>query len=302
MYCVRQRSDRKSLLRQSLLEPLYGKGEEILALNLMPAVELSRLHTQIHLVLQHFASAHDFVKYLCDVYEFYGDRTFNEADAGPRNLTLPAYNVTPLINHQFELEFGKLCQENPLSSLDVIDELWRQPKLEPRRLGAFLLGKIPLDYADQVIERLKGWSLATEDHELVKYLQEFGSLTLRRQANDKWLKVIRSWLESRNSQDEIFGLQSLLPLIHDPDYSDLPEIFPLINEQLASPQPRISYTLQTVLEALAKRTPNETVYLLKAVLRGQNSKELPRLVRRLLPAFPDEQQKSLKTALAEVQK
>jgi hypothetical protein len=60
--------------------------------------------------------------------------------------------------------------------------------------------------------------------------------------------------------------------------------------------------LQTVLEALAKRTPNETIYLLKSVLRQAHSKDLPRLLRRLLPAFPEEQQKSLKAALAEEQK
>jgi hypothetical protein len=72
--------------------------------------------------------------------------------------------------------------------------------------------------------------------------------------------------------------------------------------QLAAPQPRSSYTLQTVIEALAKRTPNETVYLLKSSLRELPTKELPRLVRHLLPAFSEEQQKSLKQALAEIQK
>jgi hypothetical protein len=264
-----------------------------------PAVELTRINTQIRLLTQHYASAEDFVKRLCDLYEFYSDRTFTQSDAGTRSLILPAYNVTPLINHNFELEFGKLCQANPLSSLDVIDELWKQPKLEPRRLAAYLLGKIPLDYTDQVIDRLRAWSRPEEDHKLVKYLQEYGSLLLRRQATKKWLAVIRTWLKRKDSQDQIFGLQSLLPLIDDPDYLDLPEVFDLVALQLASPQPRIAYTLQTVLEALVKRTPNETTYLLKSALLKPHSHELPRLLRRLLPVFPEAQQKSLKLALAE---
>jgi DNA alkylation repair enzyme. len=268
----------------------------------MPAVELSRLHTQIRLVTQHFASAPDFVKYLCDVYEFYGDRTFSESDAGARSLTAPAYNVTPLINHQFELAFGKLCIENPLSTLDVIDELWRQPKLEPRRLAAYLLGKIPVEYSEQVIQRLKKWSVEGEDRDLMKYLQNYGSQNLRLHASDLWLKVIRSWLESQNSQDVIFGLQSLLPLILDPEEANLPQIFPLVRLELSDPQPRSTFALQTVIDAMARRTPNETVYLLKSALRDPHSKELPRLVRRLLTAFPEEQQKSLKDALTEAQK
>ena len=175
----------------------------------MPAVELSRLHTQIRLVTQHYASADDFVKHLCDLYEFYSDRTFSTSDAVQRHLTLPAYNVTPLINRQFELEIGRFCYENPLSSLDIIDKLWQQTKLEPRNLAAFLLGKIPLEYSDQVIARLKKWSSPEEERELVKYLQEYGTITLRKQATQKWLTVIRSWLESKDSQDQLFGLQSL---------------------------------------------------------------------------------------------
>ena len=267
----------------------------------MPAVELSRLHTQIRLVTQHYASADDFVKHLCDLYEFNSDRTFSTSDAVQRHLTLPAYNVTPLINRQFELEIGRFCYENPLSSLDIIDKLWQQTKLEPRNLAAFLLGKIPLEYSDQVIARLKKWSSPEEERELVKYLQEYGTITLRKQATQKWLTVIRSWLESKDSQDQLFGLQSLLPIINDPDYVDLPEIFTLVSIQLSSPQPRVIFTLQTVIAALANRTPNETVYLLKMVLTKPHSKEVPRLFRRLLPVFPEEQQKSLKSALAEVQ-
>jgi hypothetical protein len=268
----------------------------------MPAVELSHLNTQIRLASQYFASANDFVKQLGNIYEFYSDRTFSPSDVSSRNLTLSAYNVTPLINHQFELEFGRLCQENPLSSLDVIDALWKQPKLEPRRLAAFLLGKIPLEYSDKVIQRLKGWSIPEEDHELIRYLQNNGSLLLRKQHTQEWLSVIRTWLQSDNSQDQIFGLQSLLPFINDPDFINLPRIFDLIILQLQTLQPRVTYTLQTVIEALARRTPNEMVYLLKSTLVKTNSKDLARLLRRMIPVFPEEQQKSLKLALAEFQK
>jgi hypothetical protein len=268
----------------------------------MPAVELSRLSTQIRLVSQHFASANDFVKQLNELYEFYSDRTFNKSDASSRNLTLPAYNVTPLINHQCELAFGKLCQENPLSSLDVIDALWQQPRLEPRRLAAFLLGKIPLEYADQVIQRLKAWSKPEEDHELIKYLQNNGSLLLRKQHTQEWLDVIRFWLQSEDSQDQIFGLQSLLPFIDDPDFSNLPRVFDLIILQIQNLHPRVTYTLETVIEALAARTPSETVYILKSTLVKTNSKDLARLIRRMIPIFPEEQQKSLKLALNEMQK
>ena len=274
------------------------EGEGSLARFFMPAVELSRLHTQIKLVSQHYASPVDFVKRLSDLYEFYSDQTFTQADSSSRSLTLPSYNVTPLINHQFEMEFSKLCLENPLSSLGVIDELWKHSRLEPRRLAAFLLGRIPLSHSDQVIQRLRSWSKPEEDHELVKYLQQNGSYLLRKQNTNQWLEVIHTWLESSDRQDQVFGLQSLLPLVTDPEFINLPKVFDLIDPLLLSIHPRVTYSLQTVVEHLAARTPNETVYLLKSALIKSNSKDLARMIRRLLPVFPEDQQISLRLAIS----
>lgn len=268
----------------------------------MPAVDRTRLQTQIRLVTQSFASTDEFVKRLSELYEYYSDLTYDPAGSGQRYPTLQAYNVTPFVNRQFEFEFSKLCQENPLSSLDVIDRLWKQEKVEPRKLAAYLLGKMSLEYSPQVIERLQTWSKPTEDRELNLYLQEFGSARLRHEAISEWLEIIHKWLESGESHDQIFGLQSLLPLIQDPDYHDLPKIFTRISTLLANPSPRILFTLQVVIEALAKRFPVETVYTLKLVLRGPHSAEIPRFFRRLLPIFPPEQEQSLRTALKETQR
>jgi hypothetical protein len=264
----------------------------------MPAVELTRLHTQIHLLLQHYAAAEDFVKKLADLYEFYADRTFTQSDAGRRDLTLPAYNVVPLVTHQLELELGKLCTENPLSSLDVIDALWKQEKREPRFLAAYLLGKIPAAYTDQIINRLHDWSTPHEDRELLKYAHNVSSQTLRQEVPQKWLAVIQTWLASENSQDQIFGLQSLLPFIEDTNFNDLPKVFDLIYMKLPHPQARILFALQAAIEALAKRTPKETAYLLKKAENQEHSNDLSRLIRRILPFFPEEQQNSLKNALS----
>ena len=266
----------------------------------MPAVEQTRLRTQTRLLIQRYASADDFVKGLIELYEFYSDRTYNPAVSGQHYPTLQAYNVTPLINRQFELEIGKLCQDNPLSSLDVIDRLWKQEKIEPRQLAAELLGKIPLEYSDQVIERLQKWSLPTEDRELINYLHEHGSTRLRRESNSEWMKVIRTWMESKETHNQVFALQCLIPLIQNPEFADLPQLFNLLSKYLSYPQPRILYVLQIVIETLAKRSPNETVYTLKAVLKGPHSSEIPRLFRRLIPSFPPEQAQSLRIALKEI--
>lgn len=265
----------------------------------MPAVELTRLHTQIQLAIREYSSAEQFVKQLRTLYEFYSDRTFSPLALGNRSLSADAYNVTPLINRQFELEFGKLCEDNPLSSLDVIDRLWEETKFEPRQLAAALLGKIPLDYSDRIIHRLQDWSLPTDDRDLISYLHDRGSQRLRAEAVDQWLTVIKSWLESKNKYDQIFGLQSMLPMIKDQEFHDLPKIFDLLSLIISFPDTRVLSPLFKVIEALAKRSPVETVFYLKTIITKPHSPELPRLFRRLLPAFPAEQALSLRTALKE---
>ena len=265
----------------------------------MPAVELDRLHTQIQLLIKEYASPRQFVKSLRALYEFYSDRTYSPLVLGAHSPSGEAYNVTPIINRQFELEFGKLCEENQLSTMDVIDQLWEEPKLEPRRLAAVLLGKIPLSFSGQVIKRLQDWSLPTEDRALIQYLHEHGTIRLRREAVEEWTQVIRSWLESKDTDDQIFGLQSLIPLINDREYKNLPLIFDLLSLRIAEPNPRILFTLQNVIEALARRSPIETVYYLKTILKGKHSKDLPRFFRRLLACFPEDQAQSLRAALKE---
>ena len=268
----------------------------------MPAVDRTRLQTQIRLVTRSFHAPDEFVKHLLELYEYYSDRTYDPASSGQRYPTLRAYNVTPLVNRQFEFEFSKLCETDPRTSLEVIDQLWQQEKIEPRKLAAFLLGKMPLDYSAKVIDRLQTWSKPTEDREMNQYLHEYGSARLRRESINEWLGIIHTWLESNEAHDQIFGLQSLLPLIHDPDYHDQPKLFALIFPLLANPNPRILFTLQVVIEALAERSPVETVYTLKLILRGPHSAEIPRFFRRLLPIFPAEQEQSFRIALKELKK
>jgi hypothetical protein len=113
--------------------------------------------------------------------------------------------------------------------------------------------------------------------------------------------VIHEWLESKDSYDQVFGLESLLPMIKDPDFDNLPKLYDLLSLIISSPRTRVLSPLQKVIEALAVRSPVETVYFLKSVLAQPHSSELPRLFRRMLTVFPPEQAQSLRLVLREKQ-
>jgi hypothetical protein len=108
-------------------------------------------------------------------------------------------------------------------------------------------------------------------------------------------------LESKQAHDQIFGLQSLIPLIDDEDFHNLPRIYTLIQPLVRQPASRSLFTLQKVLEALARRSPVETVFNLKLILQSKFAPDVPRLMRRLITAFPEEQAQSLRLALKDAQ-
>ena len=267
----------------------------------MPAVEIEKLTAQIHLLAQKFGTPRDFIGSLRNLFESYADLTYRINTMRRPSVVLPEYHLSPVILRLLEKELGKYCEENPLASLDVIDLLWIEPRREPRVLASALLGKIPLSHSDQVTQRLLNWTATTEEYSLAETIVSNGSIKMRALAPDQWLEIIRNWLDSRNSVENALGLTGLIPLIQDRGFVNLPQVFSLFTPYLKKVDPHQIALLQTIVENLARRSPSETVFILKQVLFDSRDANLFRLLRRCLPALPEEQRISLREALAKNQ-
>lgn len=263
----------------------------------MPAVEIERLSRQVKLVAEKFGTPYDLLPALRDLFETYADRTFRAPSVLHGAVTLPEYHLPPLLMPMLEKELGKICQANPFTSLEVIDLLWKEPYREPRLLASSLLGKIPISHASQVIDRLQLWAVSISDPGLAETIIKKGSQTLRSQAVDQWLEIIQAWLNSDNPVKNRLGLNSLTALIQDHAFADLPRAIALFIPFLRQIHPDNMPPLQKGIESLARRTPNETVYILKQEIATSPNPSLLRLLRRCLPAFPEEEQQSLRAAL-----
>ena len=264
----------------------------------MPAVEIEKLSAQVRLVAQQFGNPGDFIVSLRNLFESYADLTYRINSMRRPSVVLPEYHLSPVILRLLEQELGKYCAENPLASLDVIDMLWKEPRREPRVLASALLGKIPLSHAEGVTQRLLAWSAATDEYSLAETIVGNGSVALRAEAPDRWLEIVRSWLESRSPVENSLGLTGLIPLIQDRSFVNLPQVFNLFTPQIKKAESRQLSTLQTIIENLARRSPRETVYVLKQVASDSHDPNLFRLLRRCLPAFPEEQRLSLRETLS----
>lgn len=263
----------------------------------MPAVELSRLRSQINGLIERFANPADFRLALRDLLELYANRAYRPGQAVKPQPLLPSYRVTPLIIHQLELELGKTCQEQPGQALGVVDALWHDPYLEPRLLAATLLGTIPASHQEAVVQTMRAWAVPTENFRMLDTLFRSGTTILRRSAPQLLFKLFEEWLNSSDMETQAMGVRALIPIIEDQAFENLPPVFRLLSPLVQRSSTPLFTDLQAVLEALARRTPIETAYFLRQALSMAPAPGTSRLVRRCLPLFGPAQQASLRAAL-----
>ena len=263
----------------------------------MPAVEIEKLSTQVSLVAAKFGNPQELMVSLRALFESYADRTFRPGTTRRMSVLLPEYHLSPVIMRLLERELGRYCEANPLATLQLIDLLWKEPFKEPRLLASNLLGRVPSNHSDQVIRRLLNWCESISDSTFIETIVSNGSLTLRTRAQNPWMEIIQKWLISPKMLEKSLGLTSLLPLIQDRSFENLPQIYEMIAPMLKKVDPSLMSILQAVIENLARRSPNETVFILKQIVSSSQDQNLFRLLRRCLPSFPEESLLSLRAAL-----
>ena len=263
----------------------------------MPAVEINKLRIQIARLGQYFDQPEEFYRGMRDLLELYLDRAYRPGLEVNSASILPTYRPPALVQRRLELELISLTQAFPEQALGIADRLWLDTFLEPRMLAVLILGQIPLSQAEDVLERLNRWATPDEDRSMLEALLDRGTFRLRLEGPDALLELYESWLAHVDSARRSIGLKALLPLIKDPRFGNIPPIFSILFPLVRAASSDLFNDLSSVLQALAERTPVETVYFLRQVLSSPVSKDTPRLARRILPQLNPAQQESLKTTL-----
>jgi hypothetical protein len=260
----------------------------------MPAIELSRLKLQAGRLRDHFSQPPAFIRLFKDLMEFYADRTHRPGLAGSPRPLLHTYNAPPPVLRQVLLEILPLVPDNPEAAAALMDALWGYENLESRLLAVSILGALPVEAKEPVLERLEKW-LPQAEESLVDDLFGRGLARLRQEAPEAYLSLARRKLISERVIDRQHGLRALAALVTADSRSDkLPEIFTLILPLTRSTPPALRPYLVRLLTALAKRSPPETAFFLKENL---DFPDTPWMARRILPHLPNPQQEKLKQAL-----
>lgn len=263
----------------------------------MPAIDLNRLKNRLGILMTDLGRPEVFVRGLRDLFISYGDLTHPLGNSPSGIKTLPALNTPPLLNRELVSAIAGTCRDDPALILQVIDLLWDQPEVEIRQLGAQLLGRLPITFSSDVIDRIKRWSSNTGDSELLPSLHKFGSMTLRSDDPDTWLRLLTEWRNTQHPELVKLAIEGLIPLIDDEDYQNLPAIFSFLAPLIITLEKQHQFELLATIDHLAKRSEIETVYFLKEMIPLTTSPEAGRFFRRAQDAFSAESRDSLRKEL-----
>ena len=265
----------------------------------MPAVQLDRLKTDITDLAWQFTRPEEFRRRLHTLLDSYSNLGYRAGNNIKTAKFIQVYHVPPLVINHIELELSHLCSENPGAALLLAEELWKDNHLETRYLAAYLLGQIPLSPPEDVLQHLASWCKPNEEVLSLEMLLQKGSWRLRSEKPDLWLKMITGWLEHTDMHYQKMGLQSLLPLVQDHDFENLPPIFRMVQPFVSNINTFLVPNLQEVILTLDKRTPGETTYFLRQMIYLHPEPEIMRLMRRLLPSLSADSQATLRVAIKE---
>jgi hypothetical protein len=260
----------------------------------MPAIQPARLKQQVAELVAKYDQPADFVRSLRALLDSYSDHTRRPSQAGIPSSLLESYNAPPPVMRQVWHEVSRLIRPHPNQMLHLADALWSEQNYDLQLLAARILGLLPTQPPEPVLERLQSWVTPDLDRRLMEGLLEHGIRRFQAEAPGSLLDLISGWLSSSDLSARHAGLRALPPMI---DQTNLPTIYRMVTPYLRIIQPVLRPDVLVVVRALIRCSPAETAYLLRQNLAVPDNPDTAWLIRQVLDDFPDETRAGLKAAM-----
>ncbi len=259
----------------------------------MPAVNLSRLKTQIDGLIWRFTRPVEFTQELHNIFSFYADRVYRPGDTVLKKHVHQAYHVPPLVTRQIELEIRSRCEENPAAALELADVLWKESMLEPKLFAASLLGMLPSARSAEIGERIQAWSGETRDSKILKPLLEKSTVRIRRDQPGVLVEMLKNWSATRNLPQNRLIVILVLILLSEPGFENIPPLYDTLSEVVKFHAQPLQESLLEVFDLLRKRNPSETAYFLRQTIRLGLSDASASVLRKIISEFEEPTRSSL---------
>ena len=261
----------------------------------MPAAELSRLQAQISAISTQFDEPRIFLRSLLTLMELYSDQHYKPGDLSRMQHLIPEYRLPALVIQQLTSSLSSLTADHPIPAMQIMDTLWQAKHFEARLMAAVILGSLPAQPIEPVMDRINNWVNPEEDKDLIAALLNSANRLLWADKMEVWLNQINHWLGFDNEGFVKIGLQALNVILNDPKFMNSEKIFPLLEPVILHPILSLQKDLLSIIELLADHSEMETTAFLRSILMHTNEAEVIRFVRRCLPLLEQDSQISLKS-------
>lgn len=263
----------------------------------MPAIQPARLKKQTSELAVKFKQPALFVRELHDLLNLYTDHTHRASQAGEPSPLIGSYNAPLPVMRQVWRDLTPMIRKYPDEVLPLCDALWAESYYDFKLLAAQLLGQVPVDPPDPVIDRLQTWVCQNLNSLILDGLLEFGLTRLQQESPGILLELVSSWLTTSDYVTKVAGMRALLPLINGLGAENLPTIFRMLVPFIRVAPSPLRPDIISVLTSLAHYSPSETAFFLRQNLSAPDNPDTAWLVRQVLHEFPKETQAGLRQAM-----
>ena len=265
----------------------------------MPAIQLARLKIQAAQLAEHFTDPPAFGRALDNLLDDYADHVRRAGQSGTPPPLLPAYHVPPPVLRQVMKELTPRAIALPEAALLLCDRLWSEPKLEFRLLAALLLGCVPPQPPRRIFEKVESWVEPEVEDRLLRALASSALTRARQEFSEVFSSQLEIWLSAPTLSVQRLGLLALLPLVNDASFGNIPLLYRWLTPLTRAVPLPLREDLVEVLQALAQRSPRETVHFFQQVLSMPDNPDTAWLMRKTMTVLPKQWQTSLHEALKE---
>jgi len=261
----------------------------------MVAIDLTKLEQQIEQLRECYTEPERFSKALHALLGFYQRYSYRPHRRAMPATFLRSYNLPQQLLPQIEFGLRKTAQAHPEETIALAQTLWQDPYFEPRALAAYLLGQLPAQCSDQLSALLRAWLAQPIDRGALDALFT-KSIAPLQQAN-QWKPFVLELLNSPEDRSRNYGLAALAHTLDQFPLEELPGLLNEIKPLIETTDDKFATNLAKVVENLARRSPQETVYILKLILIETPRSAIERRIRSYVPFFPEESGQSLTEAI-----
>ncbi|NMC46571.1 MAG: hypothetical protein GYA52_07015 [Chloroflexi bacterium] len=264
----------------------------------MPAVDLTLLNTRVQSLQLFRSDPRVYLAKLDDLLVLYTTEKIKLGENVPIQTLLPQKNIPDLVLHKIIETFPSLAAEYPDNAVYLSDALWGREHLEFKLLAIHLLMSLPSSQWQEIGSRLPRWTAETDEELLRKTI-----LDLLARSDIDNIRPLRAYIEQIfTSQDQTLrklAFQSLVNMIEQKDFNDLPWVFRIISPMIKEASLPLVRELSQIIIALIKKSEIETAAFLCDMYQQSNNEKARKFIRKVTPLFSAEKQNILNQVIAQ---